>query len=126
MKRSLILILIIFLSLFSGCNDGNDKSGEDTNVPIEIGFATESINISGSTGETNIIYKTTDPSEITFSVSGFENVTWYVNTAVTPTGTGSSITLDAQDFEVGVHTISFTGFKSGRIFSDSVLFTVCP
>jgi ABC-type Fe3+-hydroxamate transport system substrate-binding protein len=127
MKKIIVLILIILLSLLAGCSgDNNTEPDESWETPIIIGFATETITISGSIGETNIIYKGTIPSSITFSVSGFENINWYVNTSQNSAGTLDSITLNALDFDIGVHTVSFTGFRNGRISSDSVLFTVYP
>jgi hypothetical protein len=125
-KIYLLVLLPLFMIMLSGCdNNGKEDDPEETwETPIIIGFAAGSVTITGG-AEGNIIYKTGSPNSIILTVSGFENIGWYVNTMQTPT-TGNSITLNASDFDLGVHTVSFTGFRDGRLLSDSVIFSVYP
>jgi len=134
MKKSVFvfIILIILLLFITGCdnneniinNDGNDETFDSS---ITIGFANDNVTISGSE-EGNIIYKTgtVNPNSLILTVSGFDKTSWYVNTTQTPTSTESVITLNASDFTIGVHTVSFVGSRNGRIISDSIKFSVYP
>ena len=134
MKKTIFVFTILFLFFsFTGCdnddnkNNNNNGNEETFDSPIIISFANDTVTISGSE-DSYIIYKTgaANPNMLILSVSGFDSVSWYVNIAQTPTGTGESITLHASDFTVGVHTVSFVGFRNGRIISDSIKFSVYP
>jgi hypothetical protein len=92
-------------------------------VNITIGFNYGAITISGSNG-TNIIYKSGAPNSITLSAAGYENIAWYVDGNSIAAGSGDSITLSASAYDSMKHSITFTGTKSGNLYSQVIPFTV--
>ena len=54
----------------------------------------------------------------------WENITWYLSSAESPAGTGSSITIDARVLRESIHRLTFTGFRQGIPYSVSIPFTV--
>ncbi|MDR2404175.1 MAG: InlB B-repeat-containing protein [Spirochaetaceae bacterium] len=94
------------------------------NKTIDIGFNYGDISISGSDG-TNVIYKASAaPNSVTLSAADYEDVQWYVDGGVFPAGTGDSITLSASDYSAKTHSITFTGKKYGKLYSQVIPFTV--
>jgi hypothetical protein len=67
-----------------------------------------------------------EPYLITLTVEGedWENITWYLSSAESPAGTGSSITIDARVLRESIHRLTFTGFRQGIPYSVSIPFTV--
>jgi hypothetical protein len=114
----------------SGTNAAN--SGEVTIVfaptaaaggfSIDIGFNHGDIDVSGSNGE-NTIYRNGTPGSLILSVSGYENISWYVDAGATAL-TGNPVTLPATDYALGRHIVTFNGCKDGVPFSQQVPFTV--
>ncbi|MDR0598074.1 MAG: InlB B-repeat-containing protein [Treponema sp.] len=91
---------------------------------ITIGFNYGAIDISGTSGD-NIIYKASaDPNSITLSATDYTEVKWYVDGDTQTTGTGDSITLKASDYSARPHSITFTGWKDGKLYSQVIPFTV--
>jgi hypothetical protein len=108
--------------------DNSEKTIEVHTVPasidIDIGFNYGTITITGSDG-TNVIYKNSgSPSGITLSADTYSDVKWYVDGADTPEGTGNSITLDASGYSAKKHSVTFTGTKDGKLYSQVIPFTV--
>jgi hypothetical protein len=97
-----------------------------SSININIGFNYGPITIGGDNGD-NTIYRTTPgPRSLTLTASAdYEDVVWYVNTANT-TLTGNSVTLNAVDYGVKVHEITFTGKHTGNDmrYSQNISFTV--
>jgi hypothetical protein len=105
------------------------KTGEtptfDTGTKtIAIGFNYGAIAITGSNG-TNVIYKTSaDPKSLVLSAAGYTDMNWYVDGDNTAAGTGNSITINANDYSAKAHSITFTGTKDGKVYSQTITFTV--
>jgi hypothetical protein len=93
-------------------------------LSISIGFNYGDITIAGSDGA-NVIYKaSSDPKSIKLSVSGYSDVQWRVDGNPGPAGTGASIVLNASDYSVKAHSLAFAGKKDGKLYSQSIPFTV--
>jgi hypothetical protein len=93
---------------------------------ITIGFNYGDIEITGDDGS-NIIYKGASPNSIELSATDdYAEVKWYINGNATPASTTASITLNASDYSVKNHSITFTGRlkKNGVLYSRAVTFTV--
>jgi hypothetical protein len=90
---------------------------------------TQTLPIGGSSGS-NTIIQGGSPSSLTLAApAGYSNVAWYIDgdgtPADTPADTPASITLNAGEYGVGLHLISFTGIDpAGRYQSQIVAFTV--
>ena len=130
-------VAVILLAVFVGCINGNGNpetpppDGEKNGAPILVGFPNEPVTINADGGEDNIIYiagGTGKPSSITFSASGFEKIRWFIDDGKTPASTADSVTIQAATagLTLGVHSVSFTGFKGDRLYSESVIFSVYP
>jgi hypothetical protein len=89
---------------------------------IEIGFNHGDIDVSGSNG-VNTIYRDGAPNSLTLSVSGYTDMSWYVDAGMTEL-TGNPLTLQAADYGIGSHIVNFNGYKGGVPFSQMVPFTV--
>jgi uncharacterized repeat protein (TIGR02543 family) len=111
-------------------NTGTITSNDPVNVPspvsksISIGFNYGAITITGD-DKSNIIYKTSaDPASITLSATeDYTDVNWYVDGESSPVE-GASITLDASAYSAKTHSVTFTGKKDGRLYSQVIPFTV--
>jgi hypothetical protein len=91
---------------------------------ITIGFNYGDITITGD-NRTNIIYKTSaSPSSVALSATGYVDVKWYVDGNDSPAGNGASITLEASGYSAKTHSITFTGKKDGKLYSQVIPFTV--
>jgi hypothetical protein len=95
---------------------------------ISIGFNYDQITITGSNGS-NAISKSGaggKPTSLALSASGYTNVFWYVDgdaaNKITDSGTG--IVLSAANYPVQSHSITFTGTRSGVLYSQEIPFTV--
>jgi hypothetical protein len=89
---------------------------------IDIGFNHGDIAVSGS-NRVNTIYRDGMPNSLTLSVSGYTDMSWYVDAGMTEL-TGNPLTLEAGDYGIGSHIVNFNGYKSGVPFSQMVPFTV--
>jgi endo-1,4-beta-xylanase len=108
---------------------------------IYIGFNYEKIEITGSDG-TNAISKTpaaaqtppnSKPTSLTLNASDeYTNVAWYVDGDIVPveipevdgdTDT-TTVTLNAEDYAVQIHSVTFTGKRDGVLYSQVIPFTV--
>jgi hypothetical protein len=90
---------------------------------ITVGFNLGAIAIAGSDG-TNIIRKTSGaPSTLTLSAAGYTGVVWYVDGS-TPGTSGNTLTMNASNYAVQNHSVTFTGYKNGALFSQTIPFTV--
>jgi hypothetical protein len=97
------------------------QPGEKT---ISITFNYGAIAITGDDG-TNTIYKgSTTPASVVLSAAGYADVAWYIDGNGSPAGTGNSITLAASDYSVKSHSITFTGKKDDKLYSQVIPFTV--
>jgi uncharacterized repeat protein (TIGR02543 family) len=112
--------------------NGTQTSGSTAQVTLQpaggriitIGFNYGAIAITGDNG-TNEIYKASAaPNSVTLSAADYEDVQWYVDGGVFPAGTGDSITLSASDYSAKSHSITFTGKKDGKLYSQVIPFTV--
>jgi uncharacterized repeat protein (TIGR02543 family) len=91
---------------------------------ITIGFNYGAITITGDKG-TNVIYKNSaDPDYLILTAVDYTDVKWYVDGKETPERTGDSITLDAVNYDARKHSITFTGKKNGKLYSQTIAFTV--
>jgi hypothetical protein len=111
-----------------------DLSGEDANpappvtggLGVTIGFIdyTGALVIGGNNG-TNTIVQGGNPSALVLNTpAGYTNMAWYLDGASTPFNTEGSVTLEAEDYEVRVHSVTFTGLKGGIPYSQTLPFTV--
>jgi fibronectin type 3 domain-containing protein len=94
-------------------------------VSIAIGFNYGQISISGS-DDSNAISRSGNkgPESLNLSVSGYDEVVWYVDGDSTKKINGSETTLAATDYPVRFHSITFTGTKNGVLYSREIPFTV--
>jgi hypothetical protein len=91
---------------------------------ITIGFNNGAITITGNAGA-NIIYKTSsNPKSLTLSAAGYTEVKWYIDGDNTPAGSENSITLNASSYSAKAHSVTFTGKKDGKLYSQTITFTV--
>ena len=90
-------------------------------INVTIGFAYGKITINGSDGA-NVIYKNGDPAALELSVSGYTDVSWYIDGKAK--GTGNAITVNAAEYNAGAHSVSFIGMNDGILFSQEVPFKV--
>jgi hypothetical protein len=88
---------------------------------IEIVFNQGDIVVSGSNGK-NAIYKGGTPSTLTLEVQGYEKVSWYVD--ADKVFLDNPLTLNADDYSIDSHTVTFTGYKGGIPLSEDIPFTV--
>jgi hypothetical protein len=95
-------------------------------LAISVGF-NRGIEITGSDGR-NVIRKTasaTNPSSITLSAAGYTDVAWYVDGGTTPVASGDTpLVINASDYSVQLHSVTFTGKKDGTPYSQVIPFTV--
>jgi hypothetical protein len=100
---------------------GPDPVGSGT-ANITVGFNYGEITITGDT-ESNAISKSGADS-LTLSATGYTDVVWYVDANTTGISEGS-VTLNAADYPVRRHSITFTGTANGRRYSSKpITFTV--
>ena len=92
-------------------------------INITIGFNYGQILVDGSDG-INIIYKDGEPAFLALVTDGYDNVTWYVDGKPVPVTVGPEITINAADYKVGPHSVSFIGYKGGNLYGQPVPFTV--
>jgi endo-1,4-beta-xylanase len=93
-------------------------------LAIRVGF-NRGIEITGSDG-VNIIRKSASGS-LTLSVesaAGYSDVAWYVDGGAAPVATGGTFALNAADYAAQIHSVTFTGKKSGTPYSKVIPFTV--
>jgi hypothetical protein len=94
-------------------------------VNISVGFNHGEITITGS-GDNNVISKSGVFGPISLSLSAesaFTNVIWYVDDV--NEGTNLSRVLNAADYEVKIHSVTFTGWRNGSYLSSAPIpFTV--
>ncbi|MDR0598015.1 MAG: InlB B-repeat-containing protein [Treponema sp.] len=113
---------------YNGTVDSNETAQVGLQTPgggnITIGFNYDAIVIDGSDGINEIYKASAGPNNITLSASGYTDVKWYVDGDIFPAGTGDSITLNASDYSVKSHSITFTGRKDGNLYSQIIPFTV--
>jgi hypothetical protein len=91
-------------------------------LKVSIGFSYGDIEVRGSDG-INRIYKGGDPSRLVLEVTGFEELTWYVDKS-TAGITKNPLTLEAGTYSSGTHSVTFTGKRGGIPYSQPVAFTV--
>jgi fibronectin type 3 domain-containing protein len=88
---------------------------------ITVGFNLGAIVITGSDGA-NIIRKSNSDS-LTLNAAGYTNVVWYVDGGA-PGISGDDLTINASDYPAQLHSVTFTGYKNGVLFSQAIPFTV--
>ena len=91
-------------------------------LKVSIGFSYGDIEVRGSDG-TNRIYKGGSPSRFVLEVTGFEELTWYIDGS-TAGITKNPLTLEARTYSSGTHSVTFTGKRGGIGYSQPVPFTV--
>lgn len=89
---------------------------------ISIGFAYGNIVITGNEGA-NIIRRSGSPGSLVLSVTGFEDILWYIDGGATALE-GNPLVLNAADYAVQSHSVTFTGKKDGAPWSQILAFTV--
>jgi hypothetical protein len=90
---------------------------------ITVGFNLGSITIAGSNG-TNIIRKISgSPTSLQLSAAGYTDVIWYVDGSTSGISS-NTLTINAVDYAAQRHSVTFTGYKSGALFSQAIPFTV--
>jgi hypothetical protein len=91
---------------------------------VSIGFNYGTITIDGN-DEANLMYKTSsNPKSLQLSAAGYDDVKWHIDGSLNPAETGASITLNASDYSVKTHYITFTGKRDGKLYSQTIPFTV--
>jgi hypothetical protein len=93
-------------------------------LDISVGFNLNDIAVTGNDG-TNAIYKGGTPSSLTLGVvaeAGYTDVKWYVDAG--PAIATNPITINAADYTMQPHTITFTGKKGEGYYSQSIPFIV--
>jgi hypothetical protein len=91
-------------------------------LSITIGFNLGAIAITGSDG-TNLIRQTGGPSSLELSAEGYTNVVWYVD-GDTPGISGGTLTINAANYTTKFHSVTFTGYKNGTPYAQTIPFTV--
>jgi hypothetical protein len=91
---------------------------------ITIGFNYGAIAIAGAEEDILIYKNSAQPSSVALSATGYDDVKWYVDGEDTPAKIGNSITINAIDYGSKSHTITFTGKKGGKLYSQALSFTV--
>jgi hypothetical protein len=95
-------------------------------ITISVGFG-GAVNISGSDGQ-NVLSKSEaneKPSTLDLSATGFSDIKWYIDGEFVLTLNGkSSITLNAENYDIRTHSITFVGLKDGVPYSQELPFTV--
>jgi hypothetical protein len=91
-----------------------------------VGYERGTIVIKNAGGETVTgitLSKSSTPSTITLSADGaFSGVAWYVDGVK---DTSSSLTLNAANYTVKIHSVTFTGWRNGTYLSSGPIpFTV--
>jgi fibronectin type 3 domain-containing protein len=92
-------------------------------LSIIVGFNLGAITIAGSDG-TNLIRPTGFPPTLTLSAEGYDNVVWYVDGDVSAPASGNTITIDARNYDVRNHSVTFRGHKNGTPYAQVIPFTV--
>jgi hypothetical protein len=90
---------------------------------MNIFFAFENIPVS----ETDEITITKGGESTTLTVSqdaGFTDITWYVDGGSNAISSTSSVTLDPDEYGVGIHFLTVTATKNGKPYSEILEFTV--
>jgi hypothetical protein len=92
-------------------------------LDITVGFNLGSITIAGSNG-TNIIRKVSgSPTSLQLSAAGYTGVVWYVDGSTSGINS-NTLTINAVDYAAQRHSVAFTGYKGGALFSQAIPFTV--
>jgi uncharacterized repeat protein (TIGR02543 family) len=108
----------------SGTASSNATAKVSMDINITIGFNYGDISIAGDDG-TNTIYKgSAAPASLTLSAEGYNDAQWHVDGSDSPAGTGNSITLEASAYSAKAHSITFTGKRDGKLYSQIIPFTV--
>jgi hypothetical protein len=92
-----------------------------------VGFNYGEIKIDGSDGSNVISKSGADDmlTSLTLSATGYTGVVWYVDGSSTGIqDSGSPITINATEYHVGSHTVTFTGKRDGVPYSQVLPFTV--
>jgi hypothetical protein len=92
-----------------------------SHVYITVGFNLGTITITGGGGDI-IIRKTGYPQSVTLSAAEYSNVVWYVDGAAGIAD--DTLTIDAQDYNVQIHSVTFTGYKNGAPYARTIPFLV--
>ena len=89
---------------------------------VSIGFAYGAIAITGNEGA-NIIKRSGSPGSLVLSVTGFEDILWYIDGRTTGRA-DNPLVLNAADYALQSHSVTFTGKKDGAPWSRMLAFTV--
>jgi hypothetical protein len=111
-----------------------DLTGQDLRLKktnnISVGVNSQPA-INGADTDNIVLYKSRDPKNISLSAPGeYTGVTWYVDgspvtgTAISINDGITTIILDADDYDVRTHSVSFTGVKDGIPYSAERTFRV--
>jgi hypothetical protein len=111
----------------NAANSGNvtivfNKTAATGGINIDIGFNHGEIEVSGSDG-VNLIEHFNQPNTLTLSVSGYKNISWYIDSGTTAVQ-GNPLTLRGIDYTMGNHFVTFNGYKDGVPFSQMIPFRV--
>jgi acyl-CoA hydrolase len=99
------------------------SAGPEYVVTISLDFAGNIILSGGD--ETNTISKDGNddhPTSLTLSAEGYDSPAWYVDGVAK--GSAGSITINAEDYDVRRHSVSFTGSRDGVLYAKEISFTV--
>ncbi|WP_043922649.1 fibronectin type III domain-containing protein [Leadbettera azotonutricia] len=111
----------------------SDWSGTASGIPsgagilsVVVGFNYGQITITGNSGNNGISKSSADgmSGSLSLSAVGYTNVVWYADGDTTQPITGGSITLDAANYDIQLHYITFTGNRNGVLYSREINFTV--
>jgi hypothetical protein len=95
-------------------------------ITVSIGFG-GTISIMGDDGYNDLSKSGADgkPSTLNLSATGYDGVRWYIDGNIgEAAAVGSQITIDAADYDIRTHSVTFTGFKNGVLYSQELPFTV--
>jgi uncharacterized repeat protein (TIGR02543 family) len=92
---------------------------------ITIGFNYGALEVEGDDGE-NLIYKWSEgPKSLTLTTTPeYSDVYWYVDGNPVPGGTGNTVTIKAEDYGSKPHSVAFIGTRAGKLYSQTLTFTV--
>jgi formylglycine-generating enzyme required for sulfatase activity len=109
----------IVVTITFGATGGGASTGS---LNVSIGFNSGAITVTGSSGS-NVIYKEGTPHTLILGVTGYEDVQWYVDN--NPAAIiANPVILDADNYAIQGHTVTFNGTRYGIPYSQIVAFTV--
>ncbi|GHT39245.1 hypothetical protein AGMMS49965_04750 [Bacteroidia bacterium] len=97
-------------------------TGTQITIGMDFGGA---IVITGNDGQ-NVLSKnwTGHPGSLVLSATGYTDVAWYIDGNTAATAYGNSITINAADYGIRTHSVTFTGVRNNVPYSQVVPFKV--